>query len=87
VLKRNGQQSHSSVDVGYDTFSNLLEGEGLHGAGRAQHLNLDMAVSEKLDFVVCAWASDGNHNGITHAFEIEQDSGILELRNKLKQLL
>jgi hypothetical protein len=48
------------------------------GPGRPQGLSLNMAVSKKFDFVVSAWASDRNHNGITHASKVELDSAILE---------
>jgi hypothetical protein len=77
----------SSVQVGYHTFCNFRERDRPHRAGRPQHLNFDMAISEKFDFVVSARASNGNHNGIAHAFKVELDSCILEPCNKLKQLL
>jgi hypothetical protein len=38
-----------------------------------------MAVCREFYFVVIAWASEGYHDGVTDALQVELDSAILQL--------
>jgi hypothetical protein len=57
----------------------FLKREPLHWAGSSKGLHFNMAICEKFNFIVRAWASEGHHDGVSDAFQIELDSGILQL--------
>jgi hypothetical protein len=78
---------HSQLlTVPEDAMCDLLKCKSLDHALRPKCLNFDMAITEKLDLVVRAWTANGDHDCIANAFQIKQNSGVLQSRKKFEQL-
>jgi len=58
----------------------------MYRAWRPKGLDFNMAVGKEFNFVVCAWTSNGYHDGVPDAFKVKLDSALLQATDKMKQL-